>query len=124
MDEIVQSWCCQDLGERRSQCVHQRDLFSAALTDTVKKIMAILHQIPAWIAAKMTPCLQLTDTDFAFPLKKAVTRAKTEMARDMRKRARLSGEKECFKCGLEEIIRMCQIAHEELVAMNAAMIWR
>ena len=119
MDEIIQSWCCQDLGERCPQCVHQRDLFSAALTDTVKKIMAILHQIPSWIAAKMTPCLQLTDTDFAFPLKKAVTRAKAEMARDMRKRARLQGQKESFKCGLEEMIRMCQIAHVEMVEMNA-----
>ena len=119
MDEIVASWACQDLGERCKSCVHQRDLFSAALTDTVKKIMAILHQIPAWIAAKMTPCMQLTDTDLAFLVKKAVNRMKTELARDMRKRARLRGEKESFKCGLEEIIKVCQCAHNEMVEVNA-----
>ena len=119
MDEIVQSWCCQDLGARCKGCVHQRDLFSAALTDTIKKIMGILHQIPSWIASKMTACLQLTDTDLAFIVKNAVTRIKKELAREMRKRARLNGEKESFKCGLEEIIKVCQGAHKEMVEVNA-----
>ena len=37
----------------------------------------------------------------------------------MRKRARLKGEKESFKCGLEEIIKVCQAAHDEMVKINA-----
>ena len=37
----------------------------------------------------------------------------------MRKRARLEGSSESFKCGLEEIIRVCQGAHQEMVAVNA-----
>ena len=119
MDEIIQSWCCQDLGDRIDQCVHQRDLFAAALTDTNKKIMSILGQIPSWIAAKMTAVQQLTDTDFAFPMKAAVKKIKTEMAREMRNRARLTGESERFKCGNEEIIRIAQGAHKEMVRMNA-----
>ena len=93
MDEVVASWCCQDSGERVEQCVHQRDLFSAALTDTSKKIMALLQQIPTWIAAKMTAVLQLTDAYLAFPVKAGVRRMKQELAREMRRRARLNGKK-------------------------------
>ena len=119
MDEIIASWACQDLAERCPQCVHQRDLFSAALTDTSKKIMGILHQIPTWIAAKMTPVLQLTDTDLAFILKAAVRRFKEELAREMRNRARMKGEKESFKCGPEEMIRIAQAGHQHLVEVNA-----
>ena len=71
MDEILQSWCIADLGQRVDQAVHQRDLFSAAMTDTCRKIMQIYHQIPTRKAAKMTAVLQLPDTSLVFPAKAA-----------------------------------------------------
>ena len=71
MDEITTVWTIEDGASRVPQAVHQRDLFSAALGDTAKKTMQLSQTLPSWIASKMTPCLQLTDTDIAFPLKRA-----------------------------------------------------
>ena len=76
MDEILQSWCIAELGQRVDQAVHQRDLFSAAMNESSRKIMQIYQQIPTWIAAKMTAVLQLTDTSLVFPAKAAGNRKK------------------------------------------------
>ena len=83
MDEIIQSWVIADTGERTGQAVHQRDLFAAALTETSKKLMKLYQTIPAWIAAKMTPVLQLTDTHIVYLAKKSATTFKENMAREM-----------------------------------------
>ena len=106
MDELVQSWVIADAGERTGQAVHQRDLFAAALTDNSKKFMKLYQTIPTWIAGKMTPVLQLTDTHIVFPAKKSAERFKQQMAREMRAAAKLAGRKEEFHCGTKEVIRV------------------
>ena len=63
MDEVTQVWHIEDLMKEFPQAVHQRDLFSAALTDKSKIAMKLAHHLPHWIAGGMTPVLQLTDTD-------------------------------------------------------------
>jgi hypothetical protein len=70
MDEITQVWAIENLSERVPQAAHERDLFSAALSDTSKKAMHIAQQIPTRIASKMPPVFQLTDTDLAIPRKR------------------------------------------------------
>ena len=119
MDEITTVWAIEDLAERVPQAVHQRDLFSAALGDTAKKAMQLSHHIPSWIASKMTPVLQLTDTDFAFPCKRAAAAAKNHLGREMRTAAQKEGVKASFKCGVEEIVYICHKAHMAMVEMNA-----
>ncbi len=119
MDEITTIWSIIDLAKRVPQAVHQRDLFSAALGDTAKKAMQLSHHIPTWIASKMTPVLQLTDTDFAFPCKRAAAAAKTELAREMRSAAVKENVKATFKCGVEEIVYIAHKAHVSMVQMNA-----
>ena len=46
-----------------------------------KRRTKINAQIPCWIGAKMTPVLQLTDTDFAFLAKNAAEWKKREIAK-------------------------------------------
>ena len=118
MDEIIQSWIIADTGERTDQAVHQRDLFAAALTPTAKKLMKVYQTIPAWIAAKMTPVLQLTDTHIVFPAKAAATRFKEQLAREMRAAAKLEGRKEEFHCGTKELIKVAKHIHDFMVDMN------
>ena len=119
MDEIVQSWVIADTGERTGQAVHQRDLFAAALTNASKNLMNIYQTIPTWIAAKMTPVLQLTDTHIVYPANKAETKFKEEMAREMRAAANMEGRKEEFHCGHKEWIRVASHNHDFMVEQSA-----
>ena len=98
--------------------MHQRDLFSAALWGTAKKAMQLSQTLPSWIASKMTPCLQLTDTDIAFPLKRAAAAEKSKLARERRTAALKVGETANFSFGPEEIVRTAQAAHKAMVATN------
>ena len=119
MDEITTTWAIQDLASRCPQAVHQRDLFASALGDTCKKAMQLTQVIPTWIASKMTPVLQLTDTDVAFPLKAAAERAKAELSREMRREAELRKTRASFVCGVREIVKIAAEAHAAIVQMNA-----
>jgi hypothetical protein len=81
--------------------------------------MKLYQTIPTWIAAKMTPVLQLTDTHIVFPAKRAADKFKQEMAREMRQAAKLAGKKEEFHCGTKELIRVAKHIHDFMVAQNA-----
>ncbi len=114
-DEIIEVWIIEDLASRCTQAIHQRDLFGAAMTNNSLKAMQIAQMIPCWIAPKMTPVLQLTDTDIAFILKRFVDREKEEIARDFRAVARLAGER-CVYNNLnhEDTLRLIQNACRDL----------
>ena len=99
--------------------MHQRDLFAAALGDTCKKAMQLTQVIPSWIASKMTPVLQLTDTDIAFPLKAAAVRAKGVLSRQMRQIAEAHKERVSFHCGPREMFVIAAECHEATVKLNA-----
>ena len=81
--------------------------------------MRLYSHLPSWIGAKMTPVLQITDTDFAFIMKAAADRRKKDMAKDMRDRARLRGEIPDYKMGHEEIMEIVVAAHNKMVEDNA-----
>lgn len=119
MDEITTVWAIEDLAQRCPQAVHQRDLFAAALGDTCKKAMQLTQVIPSWIASKMTPVLQLTDTDVAYPLKAAAVRAKGVLSRQMRQIAEAHKERVSFHCGPREMIVIAAECHEATVKLNA-----
>jgi hypothetical protein len=112
MDEITTAWAIRDLGQRCPGAVHQRDLFASALGDTAKKAMQLTQVIPTWIASKMTPVLQLTDTDIAFPLKAAANRAKASLSRTMRAAAEASKQRASFHCGPREMVKIAAEAHQ------------
>jgi len=119
MDEITATWAIEDLGKRCPQAVHQRDLFASTLSDTCKKAMQLCQTIPTWIASKMTPILQLTDTDIAFALKAAAARAKSDLMREMRLAAQVTRERCSFHCSTREIILIASQSHKAIVELNA-----
>ena len=113
MDEIIQTWVIQDSADRIPQGIHQRDLFAAALTKTCRDAMKLAQQIPAWVAPKMTPVLQLTDTDIAFILKQCAEIRKREIARELRAAAKAEGEMAVLDdLSLENILKIAGRAHK------------
>ena len=67
----------------------------------------------------MTPVLQLTDTDIAFPRKAAAVRAKGVLSRQMRQIAEAHKERASFHCGPRESIVIAAECHEATVKLNA-----
>ena len=80
--------------------------------------MKVSHQIPTWIAGKMTPVLQLTDTDLAMPMKVAAEQKKMEISREIKNAARARGQIPDYHLGIKEVLRVCQAAHQKMVKMN------
>ena len=68
IDGIVQVLTSKDIGKELPATIWQMDIVGGAMTVEAKEAMALIGQIPAFIAGKMTPVLQVTDTDFAFTL--------------------------------------------------------
>ena len=62
-----------------------------------------------WLGGKLTPVLQPTDTDVAFPLKAAATSCKHELRRELQEKARTYGVKATLHCGPYDMLR---IGHE------------
>ena len=77
----------------------------------MKRASWLAHEAPAWIGAKMTASLQLTDTDFAFVAKAACKRAQDEMKKSMRELAIREGKVANFKHGPYEVLQLAFEAH-------------
>ena len=104
IDGIVQVWILKDLGKEFPASIWQRDIVGAAMTVEAKEAMSLIGQIPAFIAGKMTPVLQVTDTDFAFRLKVFI-RQEMDVLRDaLRQKAKLQELPCVFKCGPFEVL--------------------
>jgi len=122
VDEIIQAWMIRDSAERVPQAIHQRDLFAAALTKSSRDGMKLAQQLESFIAPKMTPVLQLTDTDIAFILKRVADQTKAQISRELRARALVDGEKAVLdNLSLENIMRIAQEAHAGVEAKNAEL---
>ena len=76
--------------------------------------MAAINQMPAWIWGKMTPVLQITDTDVAHHLKRFANEAQHNLRRELREKARAEGVHACFKQGIYEILRVTSEALAKL----------
>ena len=74
------------------QMIHVRDSFAAANSETVRQVGYMAQCLMVTIGGKMTPVLQVTDTDLAYPLKRAMQSAKTELFREKRKLGRAFGQ--------------------------------
>ena len=95
-------------------------MLSCAITDTIKKVMQLTHQLPARIAPKMTAVMQLTDTDIAFEGKTDAKREKLKLVREQKLQGLAAGASPNFKVGAEEVMRISKAFHDGTVARNAA----
>lgn len=118
VDAIIMTWIIEDHSSEVVQCIHQRDLFAAALSEDVKRASWLAHEAQAWIGAKMTAAFQLTDTDFAFVAKAACRRAQGEMKKAMRELAIREGKVANFKCGPYEVLKLAFEAHSHCAEVS------
>ena len=77
--------------------------------------MSLGWMLQSLILGKMTPVLQLTDTDIAYIFKAEGTVAKENVMTDLETKCREQGVGENFSCGHYEIIR---IIHDALAGMT------
>ena len=81
-----------------------RGCFSSVAS--MRLTMGAINQVPAWIWGKMTPVLQITDTDVAHHLKRFANEAQHQLRRELREKAIAEGAHACFKQGIYEILRV------------------
>lgn len=119
VDSVIMTWMIQALAREHSLSIHQRDMFSAALSSSTAQASHLSHSVLTFVAGKMTPVLQLTDTDLSFAVKRAADRVKAELRRDLRAEAlKRCSEPPAFVCGPYEILRVAFGAHEHQVKLN------
>ena len=105
-DEIIVGWSLEDLGKRFSGVVLQRDLVSGALSSRAKLAAYLQQIIPCWVGPGMTPVVQVTDTDVAFPLKKIIERRKWDITKEFKELAIKEGRETSFKMGPPELMKV------------------
>jgi hypothetical protein len=76
--------------------------------------MQLVNQIPVWVMGKMTAALQITDTDFAYPLKAYAKSAKEELKQQLKAAAAKAGLKPILKCGAFEILSIIKKSVDQL----------
>ncbi len=67
VDSIIMSWRIEAQMQEWPQALRMRDLHAAALSTEAKRVAWLAHQVPCWVAGKMTAALQVADAHIAFP---------------------------------------------------------
>jgi len=117
---VTEIWQTQDLEKRVGQCIHQRDMYSAGLSEEARKAHQLCQSLSTWIAGKMTPVLQLTDTDASKTVQDACRRKKMDLMLETKMAAEAAGTKPVYSCGAEQIMELASAAHEALVKKQLA----
>ena len=118
VDTIIFAWMTESMAEIVPMSIHQRDLFAGALSTEAKQAAWLAHELQTWVGGKMTPVLQLCDTDVSFVMKAASRRCKDELKRLMRDQAAATGKAANFKCGPRQVMLIAAAAHRAVVEAN------
>ena len=111
LDGVLHSWALEDQAKLGSS-LFQRDSLATTMSKQALEQMGLAWQLQAIVAGKMTPVLQLTDTDFAFLFKSNLTKAKTNLQQELKATASRKGQRANVKCGLYEMMRLLQEAFQ------------
>ena len=112
-DAIISKWIIELQAKAYPLSLHQRDMFMGCLTRSSKLAMYLAQQFASWVAGKMTPPCQITDSDVVFPVKAHAKVAEDELRREMKSIAAEKGERPDWTCGPYEILR---ISAEAIIA--------
>ena len=125
VDSIIQAWMVEELGERYPSSLCQRDMLGSYRCLSSVEAMQVVNMLDSAIAGKMTPVLQMTDTDFARRLKVLGQQAKEEVRQELKLKAIQEKKKETFHCGcreiLEIVVRSVKKLEEEAVKGNLVL---
>ena len=118
VDSIIYVWSSEEMAEKYSQSIWVRDCFAAAFSPAAAAAGSLAQSLPSFVAAKMTPILQLTDSDFSARFKAAATRAKMELRSKIRQQFEDLQLRPRFACGLYEILFVADRAHRYCEALK------
>ena len=108
VDTVINQWALEDLGSRYPVSIWQRDMLAATRSAKAKATMQVINQIEANIMGKMTPVLQLTDTDFARQLKAISEEIKDEVRQELKLKALQEKVPASYKCFAYEVLKILQ----------------
>ena len=87
-DGVIIAWIAEmRKREGYAKVISVRDMFAGGLRASCKRMSAACDSLLSFIAGKMTPVMQLTDTAVAFVLKKIIEACKAEVRRQKRGRS-------------------------------------
>ena len=114
-DSVIMSWALEELGRLYPCSIWQRDLSGGGgFSLAARQRMQLVNQIPVWVMGKMTAALQITDTDFAYPLKAYAKSAKEELKQQLKAVAAKAGLPPILKCGAFEILSIIKKSVDQL----------
>ena len=109
VDSVITCWTIGEMAAKYPCVLWQRDLSGGGgFSLQAKQAMRAAGQVPVWIAGKMTPCLQITDTDFAFRLKSFANQVKQDVKLQLAAAATQAGLEQTLKCNAFAILKIIQ----------------
>ena len=108
------------------QAIHLRDAVASAASESAVRASFLAQQLRATIAGKMTPVLQVTDTDLAAPMKRAAESVKEEIVRRKRDEAIADGVEHgraYLKCTPAEILEVVSKSVAAIRSLMSANPW-
>ena len=107
LNGVLHKWALEDQAKLGSS-LFQRDSLATTMSAQALQNMGLAWQLQAIVAGKMTPVLQLTDTDFAYLFKSNLAKAKAKLQQELKAAASRKGTRASMKCGLYEMMRLLQ----------------
>ena len=104
---IIQAWQLEDLAKLFPGGLLQRDMLGSYRSAQSQAMMKFLNFVDAPIVGKMTPCLQLTDTDCARKLKVLAEVEKETLRQELKLKAMMERTPEKLVMKPPEIWRIC-----------------
>ena len=111
LDGVLHKWVLEDQAKLGSS-LFQRDSLATTMSKQALEKMGLAWQLQAIVAGKMTPVLQLTDTDFAYLFKSNLANAKASLQQELKATASRKGERADMKYGLYEVMKLLQEAFQ------------
>ena len=119
-DGVIVSWTAEARAAEVPQCLHVRDAFAAGWAESSMRANFLCQSLQVMIAGKMTPVMQLTDTDVSAVMKRASELKKKEILGENRERAQALGCKNPeVRCSKVDMLRICLAGHERVEKLNA-----
>ena len=107
VDGIIQAWELEALAELFPGGILQRDMLGSYRSSTAQGMMKAFNFLDSPILGKMTPCLQLTDTDIARRLKVLAEKEKELIRQELQLKAMQEKVPAYLVMKVPEIWRIC-----------------
>ena len=119
LDDVIHCWSLEELSQQFPQALWQRDVLATHCSQGTQDALMWCQQLQSIIAGKMTPVLQLCDTDMGFPLKASMRRAHEKLQSKLKLKSKVLGVKEQLQYGNLEVLECVHNALEDLKKTEA-----